>query len=432
MLVKESVNQAIFLQTGNTNNSAVNTKNKLDEQKDFASFLIPQTGNKMEITDYSAKSSKESADYNKLERNEGRQTKNIHSKEDGQSKSDQIHDTDTAEDVSISELEKEDDLEKVKAVNEFLAFMMNQFGLTPEMLEEKLNEFGMNVEELMTQEGITEFFLNLNGSDISDLLVNEDLCQQLQQLTEALEELAGDTEVSDLQDDVVEETNFADTAVEEETIVLKKVNHTENENSNLGQTEENLSDEEIKGSQTEGKTVRQDSFQNPILESIQDAIDQIEQPVNISGQSYVSGSDIVGQIVEKVRVTLNQNSTSMEMQLYPEHLGKLQIKVVSEDGVMTAKILAETEAAKQAIEGGLTSLKEALEQQNLKVDAVEVMVSTTGFEKNQEENNTSEQKQQRNLSGKINLAALEEEEFVEDVSELEKMKAVGSSVSYMA
>ena len=99
---------------------------------------------------------------------------------------------------------------------------------------------------------------------------------------------------------------------------------------------------------------------------------------------------------------------------------------------MTAKIVAETEAAKQAIEGGLTNLKDAMQHQNLKVEAIEVMVSTTGFERGNEEQMANEQRSTGRNRRKLDLSESDEEISLEEEAEAEKMKASGSSVSYMA
>ena len=168
---------------------------------------------------------------------------------------------------------------------------------------------------------------------------------------------------------------------------------------------------------------------NPILQNIQDALNKVTSTEHTDNVN--KPQPVVEQIVEQVRVHMNQDATSMELQLYPEHLGKIQIHVVSKDGVMTARIAAETEQAKQAIENGLANLKEAFEQQDLKVEAVEVMVSTAGFEKGQDQQETPEQKRTGGKTGKLVYSDTEEEEL-EEQAETERMRMTGSSVSYTA
>ena len=146
----------------------------------------------------------------------------------------------------------------------------------------------------------------------------------------------------------------------------------------------------------------------------------------------VTQTDIVRQVVDEIRV----NFTSMTLQLNPEQLGKVQIHVSTKNGVMQAQIIAETEAAKAAVESGLAVLKEAFENQDLKVDAIEVMVGTPDYF--MEESGAEaqmEQKEQKsgNSTGPVNFTGNSDDDIIEDVSlETEMMKAQGNQVNYMA
>ena len=73
----------------------------------------------------------------------------------------------------------------------------------------------------------------------------------------------------------------------------------------------------------------------------------------------VTQTDIVRQVVDEIKLNLSKDVTSMTLQLNPEQLGKVQIHVSTKNGVMQAQIIAETEAAKAAVESGLAVLKEA-------------------------------------------------------------------------
>ena len=148
-------------------------------------------------------------------------------------------------------------------------------------------------------------------------------------------------------------------------------------------------------------------------------------------ETNVRPVQIVDQIVEQIRVNINEANTSMEMQLYPEHLGRIQIHVISKDGVMTAKIAAETETARQAIEAGLNNLKESLQNQNLKVDAIEVMVSTTAFAESDQRQEQYQQQGAGKRGTKLGFLDGEEEEAADEI-EAQKMQVEGSSVSYRA
>lgn len=101
---------------------------------------------------------------------------------------------------------------------------------------------------------------------------------------------------------------------------------------------------------------------------------------------------IVRQIVEQVKVEIKPEATSMELQLNPENLGKVNLHVASKEGVITAQFFVQNETVKAAIEGQLMVFRETMNQQGVKVEAVEVSVGTGNFGRDLEQH--SEQKDQ--------------------------------------
>lgn len=370
----------------------------------------------------------------------------------------------------MEDLSDEDIAVLLEAVGDLLQTVMEQFNLTAEELTGKLEEFGMEITDLFTKGGLKEFFLNMNDAVAADLIVNEEMNVQLQnflmeasqelnilesitsdldmvlseeQVQSVLKELIPDEDAHFVPQETAEKEIAMTTTTDEPEVIVTNDKPQENSNSsntvNENHTNSNKQQQESSLQQTtkQETTVavdatldRQDSFENPILQAIQNAVNNVEATV-VSEQS-VQQNDVIRQIVEQVRVNMNQQATSLELQLYPEHLGRIQINVVSKDGVLTASIVAETEAAKQAIEGGLLNLKDAMQQQDLKVEAIEVMVSTMGFENGEEQQQSFDEKGSSNPRRKIDLSELGEEVPVEDEVEVEKMRATGSSVSYQA
>ena len=109
--------------------------------------------------------------------------------------------------------------------------------------------------------------------------------------------------------------------------------------------------------------------------------------------SQVDVADIIKQIVEFSRVTLTRTATTMEMQLNPEHLGKIFLQLTAKDGMVSAHITAQNEAVKEAIESQIVLFKENMNEAGVKVDAVEVTVGSHEFEKNLEQNAKQEERQ---------------------------------------
>lgn len=148
---------------------------------------------------------------------------------------------------------------------------------------------------------------------------------------------------------------------------------------------------------------------------------------------------IVEQIVEQIRIHAQADTTTMEMQLNPETLGKVLLTVSNRAGMMTAHFTVQTEEARMAVESQMYTLRENLEQKELKVDAVEVTVSN--FEFTQSGSNGDDQKNMDQGDGRSRRFHMEEqEEDGEEISQEAEAERVrrnvmrdnGSSVDFIA
>ncbi len=78
--------------------------------------------------------------------------------------------------------------------------------------------------------------------------------------------------------------------------------------------------------------------------------------------------EIIGQIVQKAKIISTPGVTKMQIELKPEHLGKLNLSITSENGSVTARFNAESHQVKSVIESNLNVLRDALAEQGVKVD----------------------------------------------------------------
>ena len=140
------------------------------------------------------------------------------------------------------------------------------------------------------------------------------------------------------------------------------------------------------------------------------------QGANSAGEyaAQVDIADVVRQIVTYTRVNYTANQeTTMEMQLNPEHLGKIYLEITSKDGTVSAHLTAQNEVVKEALESQIADLKQNMNQAGVKVDAVEVTVGGHEFEKNleqnakQEEQQAEEREKAANATRHINLNELD-------------------------
>jgi flagellar hook-length control protein FliK len=139
----------------------------------------------------------------------------------------------------------------------------------------------------------------------------------------------------------------------------------------------------------------------------------LSEPENASYLS-VDTMDLIEQIAENVRVSVSEGTTSMEMQLNPENLGKVYLQISAKEGVVNASITASNEAVRAALETQIADLRQSLNQAGVKVDAIEVTVASHEFEKNLEQNAGGEEQQgerqqeQTSQRRNIRLSSLDE------------------------
>lgn len=107
----------------------------------------------------------------------------------------------------------------------------------------------------------------------------------------------------------------------------------------------------------------------------------------------IKTADVVNQVMEQAKVIMGQDKTEMVIQLKPDHLGKLELKVVTEQGIVAAKFIAESQQVKEIIETNMQLLKDSLQKQGIAIDGVSVQVG---------QDNRSENRNQSLSQGKNN------------------------------
>ncbi|MDE7207213.1 MAG: flagellar hook-length control protein FliK, partial [Lachnospiraceae bacterium] len=112
--------------------------------------------------------------------------------------------------------------------------------------------------------------------------------------------------------------------------------------------------------------------------------------------SYTSENvdSILKQLADFVKIVRNENLTEMELQLHPASLGTVNVSLVTKGGAVTAEFTTQNEAVRAAIESQVSQLITNLEEQGIKVEAVEVSVASHQMERNLEEDSQNDQSRQ--------------------------------------
>ncbi|HRK08928.1 MAG TPA: flagellar hook-length control protein FliK [Pseudobdellovibrionaceae bacterium] len=103
------------------------------------------------------------------------------------------------------------------------------------------------------------------------------------------------------------------------------------------------------------------------------------------------------ELMRQAQLLVNQGGGEMKMQLRPEGLGEVHLKVKVENGQVQIQMLTESDSAKKAIEGSLDELRSGLAQSKLHVDAMKIEVGTDlakqRFEQQQQESQRDQARQ---------------------------------------
>ena len=257
--------------------------------------------------------------------------------------------------------------------------------------------------------------------------------------TENLNILTDSASKNDISDKQVSDTDIkSDTAQEQKGNVVTVSVQEESASDESSEDMTSEQTEEVQPSVTrddESSHVDNMGFLQNLNQAVNDAADVSQsQPV----QQMQQAVDIVNQVVERIKVTMGTDNTSMELQLNPENLGKVLLSVTSKNGVMTANFTVQSEEARQALESQMYTLRENLENKNLKVEVVEVQIADSDFTQ-RDQTGSEDQKNPNNGNGKQMRFDFEEDDDDQETSEKENadirrsvMTDSGNNVDYTA
>jgi len=95
----------------------------------------------------------------------------------------------------------------------------------------------------------------------------------------------------------------------------------------------------------------------------------------------VSVEQMLQQVAGKALITLRDGQSEMRLQLTPPDLGRMEMKIVLEDGQMQGKIVVSTPEAKQLFDQNLGELQRQLQQAGVQVGNLDVSLGQPGGEK---------------------------------------------------
>lgn len=321
-------------------------------------------------------------------------------------------------------------------------------GKIGELSKELIAELGLTPEELPQFMEQLQSMITDDAKEVPSDIPEQEVSQSEAE-TEIVESQEPKQEVETVQSSSVETIAITEQKVKNESIRENAGNTTEVEHTEGEREGQNLTvDETEQGDSTEngeeGSTEKsltemtenkstakaEDSSQHHVTyQTTAQTVNQ-GQAVEVTQtvvQTRIDVEDIMRQVSQMTKIMVSQTESSIEMQLNPANLGKVYLQVVSREGVITAQLAAQNEAVKEALESQVAILKENMNQQGIKVEAIEVTIASHEFERNLEQNQQNQASQQQEAEGQkasrrnINLNNPEELEGI--MSEEENLVA---------
>lgn len=104
---------------------------------------------------------------------------------------------------------------------------------------------------------------------------------------------------------------------------------------------------------------------------------------------------IVTQIVEKIKIDFKPETTEMKLSLRPESLGELSLKISTQNNVVVAQFIAESQQVKEIIQANINTLKDTLQQMGLEINELSVSVRQQESDTRQQFNQNQEKSKRR-------------------------------------
>ena len=417
---------------------AVQAQNKTSSAGNFSDVLK----NSSDQTKESAQAQK-SSDKAKVDDKSKVTKKDDISKDDDKNTTDNVKSSGKAENQkSVDDVTSEENAEVDEAVYEAASQMVQIVSqvleVEPQAVGEALDNLGLNESDLLNSANIPQVVVEVTGAEDSlAITTDEELFADVKEISNQadafMEELAGklDIEPDELKASLVKtDDTLVQNPVEQDMTQVK-----------AGEADAQMPEIKIEkrgASQAENNDASsQMGFAQTVVDNIKAAA---AQQTGESEAVFTPDMDrIYEQVTESLKLNMSEDVTEMEMSLHPASLGNVRIQIAARDGVVTANFTTQNEQVKAVLEAQIVELKESMNEQGIKVEAIEVNVAAHAFEENlsKEGDNSSEYETRGGRKRRsINLNEIDDSDDIDsDEDEIriarEMMMHNGTTVDYL-
>ena len=323
-------------------------------------------------------------------------------------------------------------------MQQILQQITEQLGVSQEEVLQAMDALGISMEDL--SQNMAALLSELTGADQMAVLTDESLYTQVSDLANAveqtIEELADDLgmdkeQLTALLQDSVKKPEEPVIVVEQE--LTTPVSDVQQESTG-DQEVQTAAATDIEAEQPHETKREENGNMQQQMQDMQKPAENLQQTQGsaIAAEQTTERFDlqrtqkIIDQIADYVKIHSSEKLTSMEIELNPASLGSVNLHVSSKGGVISAQLYAQDEAVRAALESRVAALKESLEAQGMRVDAIEITEHSHQLEQNLDQNGgQQESAEAQKKSGRrlLNLDELPEEEaYEEEMTQAEKLQ----------
>ena len=380
---------------------------------------------------------------------------------------------------------------------ELITAIADKLNVSEDDVLNAMEVLGMTNVDLLNPDMPSQLVVNISGEDMMSLVMDEALYENLNDLLQTVDTIKADlaetlgiseeelpgvldqmtnmTKNSQQTEEIETMTTAKDTMNQEQskTVVAEiegntptqsetqlektSVNANAEETPELEETIEKPLESTMQQTGAQSKNTQQGYQENghSFLQSLTETAANIAENVNTNATdtSFTNAlnaqdtESIMRQMVDYMKLHVNANVSEMEIQLQPASLGTVNLNIASKNGAITAQFTAQSETVKEALESQIVQLRENLDERGIKVEAIEVTVSSHEFERNleqgEQETRDSEQAEATKKAGRrrivLNQGESEDSEELDidgldeaDRIQVELMQQRGNTMSLMA
>ena len=265
-----------------------------------------------------------------------------------------------------------------------VATIAEAMGLPIEKVTELLEQAEISVQDLNDPKAVTKLLkYALDAETPAELLTNAKFPELYKAVNEAVAKLAVSQATYSTLAESVE--NLEVTYTDGELIVSNETTDTPSLRAQVAQTTSTATSAydkpqateqalaEVTPAKAEEAPANDMQVANAAV-STETTIAKPEQTVKPAAQP-IDTTDVIEQIMNQVKVTnVGGNFAEIRVTLRPESLGDIVLRVMTQNGIVTAQLEAENQRVKEALEASMNNLRDALEEQGIQFAELSVNV----------------------------------------------------------